>query len=108
MSRKEEKTSLLLTQFREFYREMINVKRLLKSGASLAATGSPDKSPDNRAADAVAERLTAIMETQAMLAGRRGADYTGIYRQAEYVMAALADEILLHQVNWIGKNAWNN
>ena len=43
------------------------------------------------------------MEQQALLAGRRGSDYTGFYRQAEYVMAALADEILLHHLEWIGK-----
>ena len=43
-----------------------------------------------------------------MLAGRRGSDYTGFYRQAEYAMAALADEIFLHQLDWVGKEAWNN
>jgi len=57
---------------------------------------------------AVSERLTAIMERQAVLAGRRGSDYTGMYRQAEYVMAVLADEILLHQIDWPGKQAWND
>jgi type VI secretion system protein ImpK len=108
MSRTEESVSLLLMQFRDFYTELINLKRLIRSGTPFAAMGAPDKSPGDRAATAVAERLAAVMEHQAMLAGRRGSDYTGFYLQAEYVMAALADEILLHRIEWIGKDAWNN
>jgi type VI secretion system protein ImpK len=104
----EEGASLLLLQFRDFYSELIKLKRLIRSGAALGATGSPQKSEGDRAATMIAERLTAVMEQQAMIAGRRGSDYTGFYQQAEYVMAALADEILLHHLNWVGKDAWNN
>jgi type VI secretion system protein ImpK len=108
MSRTEEGPSVLLTQFRDFYGELIKIKRLVKSGAFSSAAGSPDKPVDDRVAEAVRERITAIMERQAMFAGRRGSDYTGLYRQAEYVMAALADEILLHRIEWQGKRAWNS
>ena len=104
----EEGASLLLLQFRDFYSELIKLKKLIRSGAPLGATGSPDKSVGDRAATAVAQRLAAVMEQQATLAGRRGSDYTGFYQQAEYVMAALADEILLHHLDWAGKEAWNN
>lgn len=107
MSAVEESTSLLLLQFRDFYGELIKLKRLIRSGAPLGAEGASDKSPGDRAAVAVAERVTAVMEQEAIVAGRRGTDYTGIYTQAQYVMAALADEILLHQLDWIGKEAWN-
>ncbi len=89
----EEGSSVLLTQFRDFYCELINIKKLANSGIT---------------ANAVAERITVVMEQQSILAGRRGVDYTGFYRQAEYVMAALADEILLHHLEWPGKNVWNN
>jgi type VI secretion system protein ImpK len=104
----EEGSSLLLGQFRGFYSELINLKKLIRSGAVFGAMGAPDKSEGDRAAAAVADRLAAVMEQQSVLAGRRGSDYTGFYRQAEYVMAALADEILLQHLDWIGKDAWNN
>jgi type VI secretion system protein ImpK len=104
----EEGASLLLSQFREFYSELINLKKLIRGGATFGAMGTPEKTEGDRAAVAVADRLAAVMEQQSMLAGRRGSDYTGFYRQAEYVMAALADEILLHHLNWSGKQAWNN
>jgi type VI secretion system protein ImpK len=103
----EETTSLLLLQFRDFYGELIKLKRLIKAGQT-PSTGSPDKTPAERMATAVSERLAAVMEQQSILAGRRGTDYTGIYRQTEYVMAALADETLLHIVEWEGKGAWNH
>jgi type VI secretion system protein ImpK len=95
MNKTEEKSSQLLGQFRDFYGQLIEIKRLLRAETSVDV-------------HAVGERLSAVMESQALLAGRRGTDYTGVYRQAEYVMAALADEILLHHVDWAGKNAWNN
>jgi type VI secretion system protein ImpK len=104
----EDGASLLLTQFRDFYSELINLKRLVRAGTPFGAMGSPEKSEADRAAGAVAERLAAIMEHQSVLAGRRGSDYTGFYRQAEYVMAALADEVLLHHLGWGGKDAWNS
>jgi type VI secretion system protein ImpK len=107
MSTVEESQSLLLLQFRDFYGELIKLKRLIRSGAPLGESATPETVPGERAAVAVAERVVAVMEQQALIAGRRGSDYTGIYSQAEYVMAALADEILLHKLNWIGKDAWN-
>ena len=104
----EEGSSVLLLQFRDFYTELIKLKRLIRSGAALGATGSPEKTEGERAATAIADRLTVVMEQQSLIAGRRGSDYTGFYQQAEYVMAALADEILLHHLKWVGKDAWNN
>jgi type VI secretion system protein ImpK len=47
------------------------------------------------------------MEQQAAIAGRRGSDYRGFYRQAEYVMAALADETMLY-LDWPGNAVWEN
>src|SRR5437763_15114754 len=104
----DEASSLLLLQFRDFYSELIKLKRLVRSGAALGASGSPEKTEGDRAANAIAERLTAVMEQQSLIAGRRGSDYTGFYQQAEYAMAVLADEILLHHLDWVGKDAWNN
>jgi type VI secretion system protein ImpK len=104
----EEGSSILLLQFRDFYGELIRLKSLIRSGAPLGVPGLPESAPGDRAATVIAERLTAVMEQQSLVAGRKGSDYTGLYQQAEYVMAALADEILLHHLDWVGRDAWNN
>jgi len=108
MTATEQTESLLLLQFREFYSELIKLKRLIRSGTPFGAKGSPEQPAGDRAAIAVSERIAAVMEQQSLIAGRRGSDYTGVYQQTEYVMAALADEILLHHLEWAGKEAWNN
>jgi type VI secretion system protein ImpK len=54
------------------------------------------------------ERLQAILEMQALEAGRRGGEYGVIYyKEAQYVMAALADEVFLH-LDWPGRLAWKD
>jgi type VI secretion system protein ImpK len=108
MTTTQQTDSRLLLQFRDFYSEVIKLKRLIRSGTPLGAKASPEQTAGDRAATVVAERIAAVMGQQAQVAGWRGSDYTGTYRQAEYVMAALADEILLHHLEWDGKEAWNN
>lgn len=57
-------------------------------------------------ASELAQRLQSILELQALEAGRRGGDY-GIlyYKEAQYIMAVLADEIFL-SINWPGRAYW--
>lgn len=57
-------------------------------------------------ASELAQRLQSILELQALEAGRRGGDY-GIlyYKEAQYVMAVLADEIFL-SISWPGRDYW--
>lgn len=100
--------SFLLTQFREFYSEMISLKKQAQLGTPVRPEADATATPEaDQAAAAVLERLLAVMEQQAAIAGRRGTDYRGFYRQAEYVMAALADETLLH-LEWAGAGVWEN
>lgn len=59
------------------------------------------------AEDAVQE-LQSLLEMQALEAGRRGGEYGVLYyKEAQYVMAALADEIFLH-LDWSGRTAWRD
>ncbi|HYE89568.1 MAG TPA: hypothetical protein VEA38_01055, partial [Terriglobales bacterium] len=94
--------SFLLAQFREFYREVIRLKQSVQGGTWHAA---PAPAPDGPAPAGetpqvgarIWQRLVSILETQALTAGRStGAYGAELYRDAQYVMAALADEVFLN------------
>ena len=107
MSTPEYGESFLLVQFREFYSEVIRLKQMVHSGSWVFRTlqNGSVLEPD-RAANFVWQRLLALLDQQAEAARRRGGDYgSSIYTEAQYVMAALADEVFLH-LDWEGKEAW--
>ncbi|MDF1750240.1 MAG: DotU family type IV/VI secretion system protein [Alphaproteobacteria bacterium] len=59
-------------------------------------------------AEEALRRLQTLLEMQALEAGRRGGEYGVLYyREAQYVMAALADEIFL-TLDWPGHDFWRN
>jgi len=160
--------TFLLAPFREFYKEVIRLKRMVKTGAwvSPAAPASPEAEPDDaRAAagtwvyfpdftpgdeaeagpgtrpwvappgggpapwDAVGpadggagaqlapsdqarvstfvwQRLLSLFERQEAHAWRYGGTYGAeFYKEAQYVMVALADEIFLN-TEWEGRRFW--
>ncbi|MBI3328204.1 MAG: DotU family type IV/VI secretion system protein [Nitrospinae bacterium] len=109
MNALESGQSALLTQFRDFYREVIRLKQMVKSGTWVAApTRGTEEGPDRAmAATAVWQRLLSVLEQQA-LAARLGAWEYGseVFKEAQYIMAALADEIFVH-LEWGGKETWN-
>jgi type VI secretion system protein ImpK len=98
----------LTGQFQEFYREVIRQKKIIQScGDSLLATSggeAADKAPQS--AKEIHSVLLGILEKQAVDAGRRGGEY-GIryFREAQYVMAGLGDELFLH-MEWVGRESW--
>ncbi len=54
------------------------------------------------------QRLLYLLEQQEISANRFGGEYVReLYKDAQFVMAALADEIFL-QLNWEGRDAWNS
>ena len=112
-------SSLLLRQFREFYREIVRLRKAVEHTAdagfaeplSMAATaatgvsgGSTSWAPSQ--VQPVWQQLLAILERQALEAGQTGGSFGfEIYREAQYLMAALADEIFLN-TQWEGRNTW--
>jgi len=50
----DEGSSVLLLQFRDFYTELIKLKRLVRSGAPLGASGSPENPEGERATTVIA------------------------------------------------------
>ena len=101
--------SFLLAQFREFYSEVVRLKRLVQAGTWAFAPEDIAKpeADDHQAGTAVWQQLLTVLEQQELLAGRKGGEYGAVlYKDAQYVMAALADEIFLH-LDWDGREAWN-
>ncbi|MEX2570223.1 MAG: DotU family type IV/VI secretion system protein [Gemmatimonadota bacterium] len=102
--------SFLLGCFEEFFSDLLRVKRAVLHdpwGIAAKGTGDADRAELRQtAAHSVRQRLQTLLEKQAAEAGRRrGEDGVGRYREAQYVMAALADEIFLH-LEWEGREAW--
>ncbi|MBI9082859.1 MAG: DotU family type IV/VI secretion system protein [Desulfobacterales bacterium] len=106
----ELENSFLLRQFQDFYREVIAQKT-----AIVQAAEGPKIAPQSGAEDTAKEglhavqiRLMRILEEQVLESRRRGGEYgVNYYRKAQYVMAALADEIFLH-MRWEGRDLWKS
>jgi len=110
MSLTEYGDSFLLAQFREFYRELIRLERMVKTGAlaPISEWGPEEDLEQPGDSNVVWQTLLSILERQALRAGQSGGTYGyEIYREAQYVMATLADEIFLH-IEWEGKRAWTS
>ncbi len=87
--------SLLLMQFRQFVEEMVRLKHRVEGPAR-----------DAPPADDVRQSLLTALNNQSNRLRDMGGDVGyGLYKEAEYVMAALADETFLN-ANWPGKQDW--
>ncbi|MDX1547046.1 MAG: DotU family type IV/VI secretion system protein [Rhodothermales bacterium] len=119
----------LLAWFRTFYDEVVRLKQALDAGVPLAAparlrrsaapalsmaddalaeTGHPLALPDEtlELVLAVQDRLLRVLEPRERIAGRLGGDHSfRLFREAQYVMVALADEIFL-RFDWRGRLLW--
>src|SRR5689334_18745443 len=89
--------SLLLTQFREFYQELARLKSLvINPVGSLSRLMEESHDPAVEAED-IWQKLFSLLEVQAERASRSGGAFGyEVYREAQYVMAALADEFFLN------------
>jgi type VI secretion system protein ImpK len=97
--------SFLLTAFREFYHEVIRLKREVAAGTVLPAADSPMMRTE-ALVHAVRSELVALLERQAAAAARGGGYGVEVYREAQYLMAALGDEVFLG-FDWPGRALWN-
>lgn len=102
--------SFLLGCFAEFYEEIASIRLALAEGRLPAYLARGDEAPPTLGADLamrVSARLTDLLQQQAR-AVRRDATTTEIkaHEMAQYVMAALADEIFILELDWAGHEAW--
>lgn len=102
--------AFVLQCFREFYTQVIRLRRgVLANPWGIAQAGStPERDQELRqgAAQRVSDLLLATLERQALEAGRRAGELgASFHREAQYVMSTLADEVFLH-LEWEGRGAW--
>ncbi|WP_437530588.1 DotU family type IV/VI secretion system protein [Sorangium sp. So ce726] len=89
-------STLLLDAFHAFYAEVARQRQLVTLAHGGLAPGI----------ETVRQRLVDFLETQAVLLGRKLTKHElRAYDDAQYVMAAMADEVLL-QAEWDGRYAW--
>ena len=100
----------LLAKFRAFYNEIIRFqhqKSEFTAGfatAVMAANESAESDPE-AAAESLSKRLSELLDLQAAEAKWMGGEVAQRYPDAQYAMAALADEIFTH-MEWNGQTAW--
>jgi type VI secretion system protein ImpK len=76
------------------------------SAAAMDSPGLLQPSDSFRVSTVVWHRLVALFQRQAIAAWKNGGSYGAeFYKEAQYVMVALADEIFLH-MQWEGQRAW--
>ena len=104
--------SFLLDSFRKFYRDVVSLRRVVsgKGQVLLRPLADAGEGPaEHMVASAVSEYLCSELRKGALAATQFGGTYAArLYREAEFVMAALADEIFLHHVNWYGQSDWKD
>jgi type VI secretion system protein ImpK len=98
--------TFLAERFRAFHAE------LLRSRAEAELSGEAEEAPATDGpgdpAAVVSQRLGQWLERAAVEAQRLGGGLGGrLFRDASFVMAALADEILLHGPVWRGQARWS-
>ncbi|WP_437277916.1 DotU family type IV/VI secretion system protein [Sorangium sp. So ce375] len=89
-------STLLLDAFHSFYAEVARQRQLLALAHGALTPG----------VDTVRQRLIDFLETQAIGLSRKLTKHElRAYDDAQYVMTAMADEILL-RADWAGRHAW--
>lgn len=97
--------SLLLTQFRSFHGELRRVMALIQNSQS-AISANENAEVSAISVQSIWQRLLSVLEMQALESGRIGGGLSyEVYREAQYVMAALADELLI-RTEWFGRGSW--
>lgn len=99
--------SILIQQFRSFYREVIALKQVVRESTPPLYVGDAIHDvAELSAVNLVFGRLAALLEQQQRVALQYGGDFTLAHEEASYVMVALADEIFLN-IEWEGRVEWN-
>lgn len=101
--------SFLLTQFREFYREVLRLRQMAEGGTLRfhVRSGSGEAPSAASMVNKIWQELAIKIEQQNAVAQRGGAGNfsASTYREALYVMAAVADETFVY-LDWDGRDLW--
>ncbi|MEK8020656.1 MAG: DotU family type IV/VI secretion system protein [Candidatus Parabeggiatoa sp.] len=96
--------SLLYSYFHEFHSEIVRIKELILSKQWTVLNMTEDEQPTSMPFQ---QQLISLLERQSINAAQRGGEQGArMYREAQYLMVAYADEFFLHLLNWKGQEAW--
>ncbi|WP_433964483.1 DotU family type IV/VI secretion system protein [Tunturiibacter gelidiferens] len=96
--------SVLLMQFRQFCSELMRLKAMVEGIDPVDTSLSSD--PFEPRIEEVRQSLLVLLEQQSQRISDIGGSLGfGLFREAEYVMAVLADETMLN-ANWSGREQW--
>ncbi len=108
ISHAELENSFFLKQFHEFYSEVIAHKKAIESHGKRSHMTGAEVLTEKGTAGPIRTKLLSILEQQVLEARRRGGEYgVTFYKEAQYVMAALGDDIFLH-TDWEGREEWKS
>ncbi len=103
--------SLLVSSFKRFYLELLRLKAwALESGDHFAPEGvQKENFPRNRSkAQKIKQVLVDFLENQQETVQDQAGGYASRYfRQGQYVMVGLADEVFLN-IDWEGRQEWED
>lgn len=101
--------SFVVERFRAFYTQVIDTKQELGIDQLDLPTDNTLEHATDQLAATLCRRLQTVLERDSLEAARQGGSYGAtLFRQAQYAMAALADEILIHELDWPGRLAWRD
>ena len=93
------------TQFRRFYGELAAAEREITGG--VAVTAEAERTDGGEQIGLARRVFTRLHRTLGELGFGGGRPGGGVGMDAGYVMAALADEALLHRIDWFGRASWD-
>lgn len=100
----------LLAKFAEFFESVVDSKRAISEGrlgAVLAVGDEPAPVDPGDLAARLSARLAEVLRLQEKDIARSGRPIEiDAHRKAMYIMAAVADEIFILEVDWPGRDAW--
>jgi type VI secretion system protein ImpK len=103
--------SFLFDRFHEFYSEVIGLKQMILSGTWAFTSDAPPEGHGSfydKIISGFWEKLATLLESRQVTAMQMGTEYwTPLYREAQYIMVALADEIFIH-MDWEGREVWKS
>jgi len=100
--------SFFVEQFREFYREVVRLKSRALNESWHPASPSPgeDVPPTQVGVNPIWQRMVEVLHRLAKNAGYKGSPCVAeAYKELQFVMVALADEVFLH-LDWPGQASW--
>jgi type VI secretion system protein ImpK len=104
-------TSFVLKFFEAFYYTLLKEKERIQgdgsTGSDSASSLHDGESPVSIAKE-ILEHLYQLLTQQAVEASRFGGEFAAnYYKEAQYIMASLADEVFLN-IEWAGRSYWED